>query len=391
MEPSLRLKEFSTYAFAEVDKAKDDARSSGFRILDFGVGDPTEPLYEGAIRGIQSGAEKHKSSGYPSYIGMKEFRASAAEWINRRFGVAVNPQTQVTTTAGSKEAVFHLPFAFINPGDGVLMPSIGYPPYKAGTVFAGGTPEFYQLKEENNFLPDLGEIEATLERNKRIKIMWINYPNNPTTVMANDKILRGIVDLSSKYGFMIASDEAYTEMYINERPHSVLEYAQDLSNLIVLQSLSKRSNATGIRLGFAVGGEGIIGSYRKLRTQIDSGVANAIQEAGVAALQDETHVGKMRELYDKKRDVITGALWEKGIKYWAESTFYIWAKTGPGSIEFAKRMLRLDEANKTGINVTPGGMLAIGDAPNANNYVRFALVPSLEETQLAAEMIRDHL
>lgn len=389
VEPSERLKGFMTYAFAEVDKAKDEARKNGFRILDFGVGDPTESLYEGAIKGMQAGAEKHKNSGYPSYIGMREFRSSASEWLERRFGVNANPDSQVTTTAGSKEAVFHLPFAFINPGDSVLMPSIGYPPYKAGTIFAGGTPEFYQLKEENGFVPDLKEMEGALERNSRIKMIWINYPNNPTTATASDDFFKGLIGLSRKHGVIIASDEAYTEMYIKEKPHSVLEYTDDWSNIIVLQSLSKRSNATGIRLGFAVGGDEVISYFRKLRTQIDSGVANAVQEAGIAALRDEEHVQKMRELYDRKRDIVTAALDDVGIKYWAKSTFYVWAKTGENSIEFAKRMLKIDEARKIGINVTPGSMLAIGSAPNAESYVRFALVPSLEDTELAAELIRN--
>ncbi len=391
VEPSERLKGFMTYAFAEVDKAKDDARKSGFRILDFGVGDPTEPLYEGAIKGMQSGAEKHKTSGYPSYIGMKEFRSAASQWLARRFGVNADPDTQITTTAGSKEAVFHLPFAFINPRESVLMPSIGYPPYKAGTIFAGGVPEFYQLREENGFVPDLGEIRAALERNRKIRMIWINYPNNPTTALAGDDFFNGLIELSKKHNAIIASDEAYTEMYIKEKPRSLLEYADDWSNIVVLQSLSKRSNATGIRLGFAAGGQEAIAHFRRLRTQIDSGVANAVQEAGVSALADEAHVQRMRELYDKKRRIMASALEAAGIKYWANSTFYIWAKTGASSMEFAKRMLRLNEADKVGINVTPGKMLAIGDAPDADRYVRFALVPSVGDTELAAQMIRENI
>ncbi len=388
VEPSERLKGFMTYAFAEVDRAKDEARRNGFKILDFGVGDPTEPLYQGAISGMQKGADKHSRSGYPSYVGMKEFRTAASEWLNRRFGIKADPETQITTTAGAKEAVFHLPFAIINPGDSVLMPSIGYPPYKAGTVFAGGIPEFYQLKEEDNFLPSIDEIESILKRNSRIKMMWVNYPNNPTTAVANADFFTSLIALSKKYNFVIASDEAYTEMYVNERPHTLLEYSGDWSNLIVMQSLSKRSNATGIRLGFAFGGAEIIGLYKKLRTQIDSGVANAVQEAGIAALQDEAHVDEMRKIYDKKREIMTSALDDAGIKYFANSTFYVWAKVGPDSINFAKNLLEIDKQNKIGINVTPGKMLAIGDAPQADSYVRFALVPSLGDTELAAELIR---
>ena len=390
VKPSERLNGFMTYAFAEVDKAKEEAKLNGFRVLDFGVGDPTEPLYENAIKGLQSGAERHKSSGYPSYIGMKEFRNAASEWMHRRFNVSPDPNSQITSTAGSKEAVFHLPFTFVNQGDNVLMPSIGYPPYKAGTVFAGGIPRFYQLKEENGFLPDLNEIESIL-REGRTKLIWINYPNNPTTAIAGDSFFSELISLSEKYDAIIASDEAYTEMYTNKIPRSILEYTDDWNNIIAFQSLSKRSNATGIRVGFVVGGKELINYYRKFRTQIDSGIPNAIQEAAISALNDEEHVRKMRDAYDKKRKLITSALDEVGIKYWADSTFYIWARSPSSSISFAKSMLMLDNSAKIGINITPGGMLALGNAPNADNYFRLALVPSLEDTELASRLIKENL
>lgn len=240
-------------------------------------------------------------------------------------------------------------------------------------------------------MPDLGELEGILESNKRIKMIWVNYPNNPTTAMANETFFRGLVDLSRRHGVIIASDEAYTEMYVREKPHSVLEYANDWSNIIALHSLSKRSNATGIRLGFAAGGSEAVTYFRKLRTQIDSGVANAVQEAGIAALHDETHVQGMRELYERKRRILTGALESVGIRYWADSTFYIWANVGSKSTEFAKKLLNIDREGKVGINITPGSMLAIGNAPSAESYVRFALVPSIEDTELAATIIREHV
>ncbi|MBI2971876.1 MAG: aminotransferase class I/II-fold pyridoxal phosphate-dependent enzyme [Candidatus Aenigmarchaeota archaeon] len=389
IESSERLKRFSTYAFAEVDKAKEAAAQKGFRIIDFGVGDPTDPLYEGAIKGLQQGAEKHARSGYPSYIGMKEFRTAASEWLERRFQVSVDPETQITATAGAKEAIFHFPFAFINPGDAVLMPSIGYPPYKAGTVFAGGIPVYYDLREENNFLPDVHEIEQLLEANKNIQLMWINSPHNPTTVVAKKKLFEELIELAQKHNVIMASDEAYTEMYLHEKPHSLLEFSDDWSNLVIFHSLSKRSNATGLRIGFAAGGADIIRHYRTLRTQIDSGVANAIQEAAIAAWKDEQHVESMRQMYNKRRDVMTAALKAAGMKYWAEAAFYLWVKVGD-SMGFAKKLLQLDAKNKVGINVTPGKMLALTDTAYADAYARFALVPSLDDTKQAAELIREH-
>jgi LL-diaminopimelate aminotransferase len=391
MQPNANLKKFSTYAFAEVEKARDEAQNRGFRIIDFGVGDPTEPLFEGAMIGLQRGARKHSRSGYPSHIGMRGFRQAASEWLGRRFGVRVNPETQVTSTAGSKEAVFHFPFAFINPGDCVLMPSIGYPPYKAGTVFAGGTPVYYKLQESNNFLPNLDEIESILEVNRSIKIIWINYPHNPTTVIADGRFFENLIELSQSYNVIIASDEAYTEIYAEEKPHSILEFTDDWSRLIVFQSLSKRSNATGLRVGFAVGGEEVIGHYRNLRTQIDSGVANSIQEAAICALRDEEHVGRMRELYNRKRSIMTAALGDIGLLYWSEATLYVWARTPESSLEFSNSLLRLDKDKKIGINTTPGSMLALNNEEDADRYVRFALVPTLEDTELAADLLRKYL
>jgi len=391
VEPSSKMKEFATYAFAEVDKAKDVAAKNGFKIIDFGVGDPTDPLYEGAIKGIQQGAKKNAESGYPSYIGLKEFREAAAAWLRKRFGVNASPENQITSTAGSKEGVFHFPFAFLNPNDCVLMPSIGYPPYKAGTVFAGGIPVYYEMKEENNFLPDINELENILKKNKKIKIIWINSPQNPTTVVTPPKFFESIIELAEKYDAIIASDEAYTEMFIKEKPHSILEFSDDWKNIIAFHSLSKRSNATGIRIGFAAGGQEIIKNYRNLRTQVDSGVANAIQEAAIEAWKDELHVQKMRKMYDERRDIITSALKKAGLKYWAEAAFYIWVKINGSSVEFAKKMLQLDAKKKIGINVTPGKFLALNNAAYADKYVRFALVPSLQDTKLAAELIKNNL
>lgn len=389
-EPSERLKQFSTYAFAEVGKAVEESRKAGYNMIDFGVGDPTDPLYEGAVKELKAAAEKHISSGYPSYIGMSEFRQAATGWLNRRFAINANPETQITATAGSKEAIFHLPFALINPGDRVLMPSIGYPPYKSGTVFAGGVPVFYSLSEENNFLPDLNEIENTLDSEEKIKLLWINYPNNPTTVIAGKKVFEQIVELSNKHNIIVASDEAYSEMYVHDKPHSILEFSDDWSKLIVFQSLSKRSNATSLRVGFTVGGEGLIRHYRNFRTQLDSGIPHLIQEAAIAAWKDEKHVEQMRKTYSERRNMLVSTLRDIGIKCWAEATFYVWAKVSD-SVDFSKKLLTLDRESKTGISVTPGKYLSLDEAENANNYVRFALVPSIEKTKMAADLLRKHL
>lgn len=179
-------------------------------------------------------------------------------------------------------------------------------------------------------------------------------------------------------------------MYIDKKPFSILQFADKWDNIIAIHSLSKRSNATGLRVGFVAGGENIIKNYRNLRTQIDSGVANAVQEGAIAAWKDEKHVEEMRQMYNKRRSVIVSALNKADMKVWAEATFYIWVKINGSSIDFAKKMIQLDEKRKIGINITPGKVLALNNTKIADSYVRFALVPSLEDTKLAAQLISEH-
>lgn len=404
LEPSETFKQFQSYAFAAIDQARDKAKQKGYNVIDFGVGDPTDPLYEGSIKAIQEGAEIHKQSGYPSYIGMPKFRQAAADWMERRFGVKTDPDTQITSTIGSKEAVWVFPFAYINPGDKVLIPSIGYPPYKSGTVFAKGIPVYYDLKEENGFLPDFDEIEKTtlsnMSKTNPVKIMWINSPHNPITIVYGKDTLEKAIELSDKYGFLLALDEAYSEMYRegDEKPLSTLQLTDNLINKIIFQSVSKRSNATGIRVGFAVGDENVIKNYRALRTQVDSGTPNCIQEGAIAAWKDETHVKAMREMYDKRRDIITTALKNAGLREpYAEATFYVWQPVPEGmtSADFTALLMQLSDKEKLGINTAPGSGLSlsgpIGDRTPGEGFVRFALVPSEDDTRIAAQAIEAYL
>jgi len=393
MEISEKLGKLGSYAFAEIDKAKELAKKKaqeiGVKVIDFGVGDPTDPYPDIIEDAIAYGAKKHRCSGYPSYIGMEEYREACAKWLEKRFGIKADPETQITSTIGSKEAIWVFPFTYINPGDKVLIPEIGYPPYKSGTIMADGVPVFYELDEKNRFLPDIDYMDKKGIFNN-VKIMWINYPHNPTTVKSKEDFLKKIVELSNKYGFVVASDEAYTEMYPSgtEPPISVLQVTDDWKNIIVFQSLSKRSNATNLRIGFAVGDEKIIEDYRKLRTQIDSGTCNIIQEAAIAAYEDEKHVENMRKKYDARRSILTSALEKIGLPDpYAEATFYVWQKVPKGmtSVEFSKKLLE-----ELFINTTPGAMLSLAtydDKVPGDDYVRFALVPSKEDTKEAAERL----
>lgn len=384
-----RLASLTGYAFAEVDKKVGELKAKGITPIDFGVGDPTEPTAQLIRAALKEGADKHKSAGYPSYIGAAEFRETVAAWTKQRFGVELNPATEICSTIGSKEGVFHFPLAFINPGDVVLMPNPGYPPYARGTLFAGGEPYYLNLLPENHFLPDLKSIPENIL--KRAKILWINYPSNPTGALAPKSFFEEVVAFGKKHNIIIVSDEAYTENYFGaEKPYSILQFAKE--GVVSCQSLSKRSCMTCYRIGWMAGDEKIISAFKKLKTNIDSGTATFIQEAGIAALKDEAHVAELRELYRKKRDIIVNAFIKAGLPACKpDATLYIWQKipTGFTSVQFAEKLLD----PKIAMVTTPGNWIST-EAHGVNpgeGFVRLALVPTLEECELAAERIVKYL
>lgn len=386
---SKRLSSLGGYAFAEIDNKVAKLKEEGIDPIDFGVGDPSEPA-PGIVRNaVKEGVDKHASGGYPSYIGGKGYRDAVAAWMNGRFGTEINPDTEICASIGSKEAVFNFPEAFIDPGDIVIVPNPGYPPYTRGAQFAEGSVYYVNLNEKNNFLPDLDSIPEDVCRNA--KIMWINYPNNPTGAMADENFYRRAIEFGKNNDIIIASDEAYTENYYGDaKPHSVLEFTNE--GVIAFQSLSKRSCMTGYRVGWVAGDAEIIAAFKKLKTNIDSGTPTFIQDAAIAALSDETHVQNLRELYRKKRDMIVDAFVDVGLaECRSEATLYIWQKIPDGftSVEFAEKLLDPNIAMVT----TPGSWVS-EETPDGNpgeGYVRLALVPSVEECELSAERIRKYL
>src|SRR3989338_3661960 len=382
---SNRLAGLTGYAFAEVDNEVAKLRKAGISPIDFGVGDPKEPTPKVVRSAIKKAVDKRKSSGYPSYIGTDGFRQEIARWYRKRFGVNLDYEAEITSTIGAKEAVFNFPEAFINPGDYVIIPNQGYPPYERGTLFAEGKPYFLSLLRKNNFLMDLSKIPREIA--KKSKLLWINYPSNPTGVLASKEFLKEVIDFGHDNNIIIASDECYSEIYFNEKPHSILEYTKE--GVVVFQSLSKRSAMTGYRVGWVVGAEGIISAYKKLKPNIDSGTPTFIQDAAIAALKDENHVEKMRNYYRAKRDILVSSLTSIGLEDCTpDATLYIWQKTpkGSNSVDFAKRLLQKD----IGIVVTPGAWISNGfnGLNPGDEYVRFALVPTLEETKEAAKIGR---
>ncbi|MFA4874517.1 MAG: aminotransferase class I/II-fold pyridoxal phosphate-dependent enzyme [bacterium] len=385
---SKRLSSLTGYAFAEIDKKVADLRASGAKVIDFGVGDPTEPAPEIVRSAIKKYVDVRASSGYPSYVGSKEYRGAIAAWTEKRFGVKLDPETEISASIGSKEAVFNFHEAIVDPGDVVIVPNPGYPPYTRGTRFAEGQVHYVNLHEERGFLPDLDSIPADIRR--RARLMWVNYPNNPTGAVAPLAFLKEVVEFGRKNDIVIASDEAYTENYYGEAPHSMLEVAKD--GVIAFQSLSKRSCMTGYRVGWVAGGSEIVSAFKKLKTNIDSGTPTFIQDAAAAALSDESHVENLRQLYRQKRDLIVDAFVAAGLpECRPAATLYIWQRVPEGitSVAFAEKLLDPSIA----IVATPGNWISepTPDGNPGEGFVRLALVPSIEECAMAAERIRAHL
>lgn len=387
IRPSRRLAALGAYAFAAVDARVAELRARGIRPIDFGVGDPTVPTPERIRRAVRQAVDARAASGYPSYVGSGEYRRAVAGWMHRRFGVSLDPETEICSSAGSKEAIFHFPEAILDPEDVVICPSPGYPPWSRGTLFAEGRPYFIPLTAENAFLPDLGRIPVEVLRKARI--LWVNYPNNPTGAVAPAGFYEAAYRFCRRHGLILASDEAYTELYYTETPPpSALSAGRE--GVIVFQSLSKRSAMTTYRIGFVCGDARLVSLLAKVKTNVDSGTPTFIQDGAVEALADESHVAEMRARYRVKRDLLVEALSAAGLERCEPAgAIYIWQKAPRGmtSVDFAERLLDAAVAVVT----TPGDWIsdpAEGGANPGEGYVRFALVPSVEEVQLAADRIR---
>jgi LL-diaminopimelate aminotransferase len=383
---SKRLAAIGTYAFEEVDKKVEELKSKGIRPIDFGVGDPTAPTPEPIRRATAEAIETRRSSGYPSYVGSLEFRQAIAGWVERRYGVRVDPATEISSTIGSKEAVFNFHEGVVDPGDIVLCPSPGYPPYTRGALFAEGVPYQVPLRAANGFRIDFREIPATVAR--KAKVLWLNYPNSPSGAVADAAFYREALDFARRYDLIVASDEAYSEIYFGEPPISFLNVARE--GVLVFQSLSKRSAMTCYRIGWVMGDAELVAVFRKTKTNIDSGTPTFLQDGAIAALSDEGHVKAFREEYRIKRNILCEALVAGGLPDCTPlSTLYVWQRipAGMSSVEFATLLLE----EKLAIVTTPGSWIAEKTAGGENpgeGYVRFALVPSIEDTRRAAERIR---
>ncbi len=374
MKIAQRIEIIPPYLFAEIDKKKEEAIKRGVDIINLGIGDPDQPTPNNIIEKLRESVKDPKTHDYPPYAGTAEFRQAVTLWYKNRFGVDLDPNNEVMALIGSKEGIAHIFLAFIDPGDFSLIPEPGYPVYKTATLFANGLPYIMPLLEENNFLPDLEEIDEEVAQ--RAKLMFINYPNNPTAAVANKDFFEKVVKFAKKYDILVCHDFAYSEMTFDDfKTTSFLEVdgAKDIG--IEFHSLSKTYNMTGWRLGFAVGNKEAISALSIIKTNVDSGVFKAIQEAGIEALTGpQDNIERMNKIYTGRRNVVINGLNKLG---WnlkpTKATFYIWIPTlnKMSSMEFSNLLLE-----KTGIIVTPG----IGYGEYGESYVRIAL--TVEEKRL---------
>jgi LL-diaminopimelate aminotransferase len=378
-----RLNKIPPYLFAELDRLKQEIQNKGVDIIDLGVGDPDIPTPKPIIEVVKKALEKKENHRYPTYKGTLSFRKAVGLWYKKRFNVRLDAETEILTLIGSKEGIAHLPLAFVNNGDVTLVPSLAYPVYAPATYFAGGTPYAMPLLEENDFLPVLDDIPENIL--KKTKIMFLNYPNNPTSACATKDFYKDVVSLAKTYNFMVASDNAYSELYFdNKKPISFLEIEGAKEIGVEFHSLSKTFNMTGWRIGFVVGNDEVIEGLGKVKTNIDSGVFQAVQEAGEKALNHEEEITPaIRGIYEERRTLVNEYLKKLGFSYKKpEATFYFWIKIDKDSASFAKFLLE-----KCGVVVTPG----IGFGKEGEGYIRLSITQDKERLKEAMKRISNAL
>lgn len=379
-----RLKELPPYLFAKIDKIKQEELKKGRKLISLGIGDPDLPTPDFVIDRLAAAAKKPQNHQYPSYWGMMEFRKAVARWYQSRFEVNLNPENEVLALIGSKEGIAHIPLAFVNPGEAVLVPDPGYPVYHAATLFAGGIPLHFSLKEKNGFLPDFAELERLVKKGPKVRLLFLNYPNNPTSASASLEFFKEVVAFAKKHQIIVCHDNAYSEIFFDGKKQlSFLQTPGAMEVGCEFHSLSKTFNMTGWRVGFLVGNSKIVDGLAQVKTNVDSGAFNACQEAGIAALEHaEPFCSELRAIYQKRRDILIPALQAIGLHCKSpDATFYAWARLPEGrkSEEYV-----LDLIRKQGIVSTPGN----GFGQDGEGYVRFTFCSDISVLKQVAEALK---
>jgi LL-diaminopimelate aminotransferase len=387
---SQRLQALPPYLFVEIDRKKRAKMAAGRDVIDLGIGDPDRPTPRFIIEAMEKAARDPVNHRYPIGSGIKTFREAAAKFMKKRFGVEADPARHITTCIGSKEGIAHLPLAVVDPEETVLVPGVHYPPYVAGATFAGAKIHFMPLTAANGWKPRFEDVPGDVA--SRAKLAWVNYPNNPTAASADIAFYERYVEFCGRHGIIAASDQAYSEIFFEERPLSLWQVrgaSLETTLGIEFHSLSKTFNMTGWRLGFAVGHPEVVGALESLKGNIDSGQFNAIQAAGAVALDNVEHpdVVAMRGVYRERRDVLVPGLRAIGCQIDPPTAgFFAWARTPVGasgkpipSMEFASRCL--EEAD---LVVVPGA----GFSKDATDYFRIALTVEVPRIREAMERLK---
>ena len=382
IEKADRLHTLPPYLFVELDKAKKQLREQGHDVIDLGVGDPDLPTPPHIVRKLQAAAEDPTTHHYSFTEGLLPLRQAIAAWYARRFGVQLDPTSEILSLLGSKDGLAHLPLALVNPGQTVLVPDPCYPPYRSGAILAGATVASMPLLAENHFLPDFGAISQKSARNA--KLMFLNYPGNPTAAIATEACFQDAIELAKAYQIVIAHDAAYSEIaFDGVRPMSFLQLPEAKDVGVEFHSLSKTYNMTGWRVGWVCGNAAVIAALCQLKTNLDSGIFEAVQHAAIEALQgDQVSLAQAVATYQQRRDLLVAGLTKAG---WPvanpRASFFIWTPLPPGqtsSIAFATRVLE-----KAHVVITPG----VGFGPHGEGFVRLSLTAPTERIQEAIARI----
>lgn len=388
IEPSERVKKLPPYLFAEIDRKKRELKAKGKDVIDLGVGDPDLPTPEFIVEALYEAAQDPANHRYALDAGMPLFRQTISDWFESRFNVKLDPDKEILPLIGSKEGIGHFPLALVNPGDVTLVPDPCYPVYRSGTWFAGGEVYSLPLFESNGFLPDLSSIPADVL--KRTKLLYLNYPNNPTAACATREFFKQAVDFAHQHQILILQDAAYTEVsFEGFKPMSILEIDGGKDVSIEMHSLSKTFNMTGWRVGFAAGHRDALALLGRIKSNVDSGIFQAIQLAAVRALTDGEAVLKTNlEIYQSRRDLLWQGFKKLGWNFLLpKATFYCWIPVPAGYTSSELTLKFLEELN---IVVTPGN----GFGANGEGYFRISLtVPNerIKEALLRIEKSHQHL
>jgi len=382
VEEAKRIKQLPPYLFARIEKTIEKAKSEGVDVISLGIGDPDRPTPGHIIDKLCEQAHNPENHRYPSSVGMLKYREAVAQYYKERFGVGLDPKSEVVTLIGSKEGIAHISLCYLDPGDVALIPDPGYPVYGIGALLAGAESYTMPLKAENGFLPDLDAIPVNIAQ--RAKLMFVNYPNNPTGAIANDDFYKKLIEFARKYDIIVCHDAAYQEIaFDGYRPPSFLEYpgAKDVG--IEFGSLSKSFNMTGWRIAWAVGNPSVVEALGRIKSNVDSGAFQAVQYAGIAALSGPQDCpAEMSEIYKERAKIVIDGLNSMGWNLeMPKATIYVWVPVPKGytSISFAEMVFE-----KTGVVITPGN----GYGEYGEGFFRIALTVEKERMEEAIERFK---